>query len=503
LLKNPQALLKKLEIKPNLINLINTMEIKHYNYLIIGADAAGLSAAVQIRSVDSNATIGILEKGEIISYGSCGLPYAIQGIIPDFNKLIHFTAESFHEKNRADVHLLTKAISADFTKKNITALILKSPGDGNNPSKYEGKKNPSESDESDEYAGKIQYSYDKLLIATGAVPIRIPGLDYSSGFVFSLKSVPDGRAIRRFIDEKKPKKVIMIGGGYIGLEMADVLTELGIKVTILDMSPEPIFRMPTAARKAVFKKMKDKGIEFIGGISINASRVNADMTQIILETDKNDFPADMVIAATGIKPATDFLDGTILSMQRGAIETDDQCQTNIAYVYAAGDCAMVNHRLLKKNVYMPLGSTANKQGRIAGQNMAGLKIHFPGILGTQVFRFFDQAIAKTGLSAEEAESIGLPAIDLSANRSSKAGYYPGGIPIDIHLTVHKETGVILGGLYIGPAEQGSMIDTIGVMAQSGMKAADIAYFDSAYAPPVAPVWNALISAAGKFGREGD
>ncbi len=455
---------------------IMTTQTIHYDYLIIGADAAGLSAAVQITSAISGASAGILEKGEIISYGACGLPYAIQGIIPDFNKLIHFTPESFSAKNKATVHTATEATGADFTRKIISATDLKT---GQN----------------------INYTYNKLLIATGAEPVRLPFPEVKDGPVYYLKTVPDGKAIRNRILEKKPQKAVIIGGGYIGLEMADVLTELGISVKVIDLAPEPVIRLPSEARQAVLKKMAEKNIEFCGSVAVRSATVTSESA--VIHTNEGDFPADLVIVSVGIKPATSFLESSGLAMEKGAILTDTLGRTNIDDVYTAGDCALVYHQLLGKNVYMPLGSTANKQGRIAGQNMAGISIHFPGIIGTQVFKFFNIAIAKTGLDVSEAESIGLKAVTVSASRPGKAGYYPGSAKTDIYLTVNTENGEILGGMYIGPVDSASMIDTIGVMAQARMKASEMGYFDAAYAPPVAPVWNALISAAGKYGRDED
>jgi CoA-dependent NAD(P)H sulfur oxidoreductase len=472
------AVIKKFDFCPIRYYLL-FMNKKHYDFLIIGGDAAGLSAAVQIRSADTKSSIGILEKGEIISYGSCGLPYAIQGIIPDFDDLIHFTPKSFSAQYHIDVMVLTEAVSVDFKEKTVTTV---------------------QTGESQE---KNYLTYNKLLIATGAAPVKLSQLDYRSGLIFSLKSVTDGRMIRKFTDESNPCNIIIIGSGYIGLEMADVMITSGKKVTILDMEKEPLSRMPGQVRETVKKKFTDNKIEFFGETEILSSRKDEKINQIILITNRGEFRADMVIAATGIKPVTEFLDSTELKMNRGAIEVDQRGLTSIPDVFAAGDCAMVYHKLLDKNVYMPLGSTANKQGRIAGQNMAGITISFPGIIGTQVFKFFDIAIAKTGLSEEEAKSAGMPAVTVSADRPSKAGYYPGAVKISVTLTIHQETGVILGGLYIGPVDSAVMIDTAGVMAQSKMQASEIAYFDSAYAPPVAPVWNALISAAGKFGREPD
>lgn len=445
--------------------------MESFDTLIIGADAAGLSAAVQIRSEKKDQRIGILEKGEIISYGACGLPYAIEGKIDSFDALIHFTSQSFGEKYNINFFTSTEATAIDFQSRVVTA---------------------SRGEES------LQFRYGNLLIATGATPTRVPGLDYSSPRIFSLKSIPDGQAIQKAIQDLKPQKALIVGAGYIGLEMADVLVELGLKVEVIEMADRPVPRMNEMIGKAVLDRMAKKGITFHGGVGVESSMDQGD--RVVLKTGAGEMEADLVITGTGVRPATRFLEGSELEMDRGAIVVDRFGQTNLEGVFAAGDCAMVYHKLLERNVYMPLGSTANKQGRIAGQNMAGVQIALPGILGTQIFKFFDLALASTGLGIDEAKSIGIEAIAIDGSRPGKAGYYPGAGKMGVQLTVEKSTGRILGGTIVGPLHTAAYIDVIGAMAQGGILASEAAYFDGAYAPPFAPVWNAVISAAGKYGR---
>lgn len=446
---------------------------KKYEYLIIGADAAGLSAAVQIRRNQKNATIGILERGDVISYGACGLPYAIQGKVDSFESLIHFTPAKFAGQYQVDIHIDTRATSVDFSSKTVET---RNPGDNKD------------------------FKYEKLIIATGAEPSRLPFLDYSSSRIMELKTVPDGIRIKENLENFSVKRVAIIGAGYIGLEMTDVLRSLGMEVVLLDAAPRPVPRMPEDISRVIEKKAKENNVETHFGISISGSTVTDD--GVLLKTSVGDIKADIVISAIGIRPATDFLENSGIKMDRGALIVDQKCRTSMPDVFAAGDCSLVYHRLIKKNVWMPLGSTANKQGRIAGMNASGEEIEFPGIIGTQIFKFFDIVCAKTGLSTEEAAETGKEARSYSAIRPGKASYYPEAGKVTTHLTI-ADDGTILGGHMTGPLHLGSMIDTVGAMAQCGMNARDAAFFDAAYAPPVAPVWNATISAAGKFGRNVD
>lgn len=446
-------------------------DIKHYQNLIIGADAAGLSAAVQIHSNQKEATIGVLDKGEIISYGACGLPYAIEGKIESFEKLVHYTPAKFSDKFGADVRTGVEVTNVDFDSRKVQAQNDGAP---------------------------LTFSYDRLLIATGAEPVRIPGIDYSSPRVFELKTVPDGRKIHDAIHSLNVRKVLIIGAGYIGLELADAFHNLGLEVTLMDMEERPVPRMAEDIGHAISKKCEENEIRL--HLKTGLKELILEENSILARSEDLEIRADIVVVAVGIRPATGFLKDSGLTLDRGAVVVDRQGKTNISEVYSAGDCAVVYHNLLEKNTYRPLGSTANKQGRIAGINMSGGNLEFPGIIGAQTFKFFNLGLAQTGLSMEEAREAGYDPVMVGALRTSKAGYYPGAEKTTIHMIVDQNSGVILGGHYIGPVDSTVMIDTVGVMAQMRMKANDAAYFDSVYAPPVAPVWNALISAAGKFAR---
>lgn len=458
----------------------------YYDYLVIGGDAAGLSAVTQIRSLtpsgDEAPSVAVLEKGQIISYGACGLPYAISGAIDDFDKLVHFTPEAFSRKFQCSVFPGQEAVAV-------------------RPEEHQVLVRPTDQPDSQPRA----IGFGKLMIATGAVPTRLPAVPYQKkgekphpekGRIFELKSVPDGQYIQRQVRGLKMRDVTIAGAGYIGLEMAEALAEMPEveKITILDLAPRPVIRMPEKLGKQVEKVLKQNEIEFLPNTGLERVEIKEDGSGLVV----NGRPTDGLLVAVGIRPATDFLGDSGLRLEKGAVVVDPFGQTSHPDIFSGGDCAQVYHRLLERNTYFPLGSTANKQGRIAGMNMAGTRIPLPGILGTQVFKLFDQVFAVTGLSTEEAREKGYSPVVVGAGRNSRAGYYPGGAKAEAYLVVDENSHRILGGYLSGPPESSAMIDTIAALAQTGSSALEIAWFDAAYAPPVAPVWNALVSAAGKY-----
>ncbi|HBS06501.1 MAG TPA: hypothetical protein DEA96_16145 [Leptospiraceae bacterium] len=439
-----------------------------YKYLIIGADAAGNSAVGQIRRNDKDGTIGILEKTEIISYGACGLPYAISENVKSFDDLIHFDGPTFGQKTKSDVLLNHEAISVNTEKK---VVLVRTPN------------------------GEKEIGYEKLMLGTGAPAIRLPFIDYSSSRIFELKTVPDGRAIHEFIKREKPRRAAIIGAGYIGLEAAESFREMGLEVTIYEALDRPVPRLPESLSKSIVSQMQQHQIEFLSNTAVKSVKDTGKGIEIGTEAGNATF--DLLLVAVGVKPATGFLEGSGIEMQKGAIVVDQYGATNVADVYAGGDCALVYHKILKKAVYYPLGHTANKQGRIAGMNMSGDRIAFPGIVGTQVFKFFDRAYALTGLSQKEAKEAGYDFEEASAMRPSRAGYYPGSDKVKMTLLLDRKDGTILGAAMFGPLDSYGLIDAASALVNMGARADEVAWMDFAYAPPFAPVWNALISAAGK------
>lgn len=437
-------------------------------YLIIGADAAGLSAAGQINQKHPKATIKVINKGRFISYGACGIPYVISGDIPSEDDLIHYTPESFRSMRGIPVEIDQEAIRL-------------SPRD-----KYVEIKNLAT-------GVTIREKYTKLMLGTGAEPIRLPFLDYSDAGIFNVHNIDDLIKIQSFINTNHPKKAAIIGAGNIGLELCEALHRQKIEVLLFEIYPEPAYLWPPLIRKAVRAKLEEKGITFLGETAVRSAHKSSE--SFLLETDQQSYSADVVFSVVGTKPAVDFCGDALHKSPQGAVEVDRFGQTSVPDIYAAGDCATVYHKLLDRSVYFPLGSTANKMGRIAGLNMAGEKIAFPGIVGSQIFKFFEMSLAKTGLSQSEAENEGLAARTFTAKRMDRAGYYPGVGSAKVNVVGEESSGRILGAAAVCNTNAALYTDPAAVAVFNGMSLHDMGWFDSAYAPPYAPVWNALISAA--------
>ncbi len=438
------------------------------DYFIIGADAAGLSAAVQIKRKHPGASIKIVNKGEIISYGACGIPYVISGDIESEKSLIHFTPESIQKERGLLVKTGEEATDIHPEDHVITVTNL-------------------------DTGVSYQEEYGKLLIATGAQPINLPFIDKKMEGIFNVHNIEDLRRIMSFIHQRKPRTAAIIGAGNIGLELTEALHKLNIEVCLFDIQETPVKGWPTAIQKAVTEKMKEKGISFFGRTAIKT--ILKKDSYFVLKTEQADYTADIVFSVVGTNPATAFCRQKIEKLDTGAILIDRSGLTSAKDVYAAGDCASVFHKILNRQVYFPLGSTANKMGRIAGLNMAGTQILFPGIVGTQIFKFFELSIARTGLRKDEAKNMGWEAEAFSSTKPDKAEYYPGADKTFVEIIKDQTTQSIIGASTICSNNAAQLIDSAAVAVFSRLKISELAWFDFAYAPPYAPVWNALISAA--------
>lgn len=442
-------------------------------YLIIGADAAGLSAAVQIKQNKPEADIKVINLGETISYGACGIPYVISGDVSSPEALIHFTPEGFTKIRGIPVETGSEAVALYPDTQTLSVKELKT--------------------------GKTRKeTYGKLLIATGASPKQLPFLDYSLPGVFNIHTIPDLRAILQYLEESKPKKAVVIGAGNVGLEAAEALHKRGMDVYIFEALDVPAAMWPPLIQKAIQKKLKEKGIGFFPATRITEVKKNQNGFDI--RTQKDTFEADIIFSVVGTGPATVFCREQLDCLKNGAVIIDRKGGTSRPHIFAAGDCATAYHKLLDRQTYFPLGSTANKLGRIAGMNMAGREIEFPGIVGTQILKFFELSLAKTGLDLKEAEREGMDAESFSAMRMDKAGYYPGAMPARVEVVAEKNTGRVIGAAAVCESNAARFIDTAAAAVYSGMTVTDLGWFDAAYAPPFAPVWNALISAALKAAK---
>lgn len=426
-------------------------------YVIIGGDAAGMSAAMQIVRNDSEAEVITLEKGEIYSYAQCGLPYVVGQLIDSTDSLIARSIETFREKYGIDARTNHEVTEIDPKKK----LVI---GDD------------------------FEINYDKLLIATGATPVmpRWDGADLDG--IHTIKTIPETEALIK--DAEGRQKVTIIGGGYIGLEMAENLVEIGKDVTIIEQSSQ----LATIFDEDLAEMIEEEATKHGITVKLNESVkgfAGTERVQRVL-TDKGEIESDLVIVAVGVRPNTSFLKETgIHFYKNGAIKVNAFLETNIEDIYAAGDCATQYHRIKEKDDYIPLGTHANKQGRLAGLSMIGKGRAFQGIVGTSIIKFFDLTLARTGLSTSEIETQSFPYEAVTASLPDIAGYYPEPERMTLRLFYHKETNQLLGGQIIGKKGVDKRIDVLATALYHRMTIAELEDLDLAYAPPFNMAWDPL------------
>ncbi|WP_017725973.1 FAD-dependent oxidoreductase [Halalkalibacterium ligniniphilum] len=428
------------------------------NYVIIGGDAAGMSAAIQIVRGDEDAKIITLEKGAIYSYAQCGLPYVVGGVILKMESLIARDVETFRRKYGIDARINHEVTAVDLEKKQVR-----------------GK--------------EFEISYDKLLIATGASPV-VPDWDgLSLDGIHTIKTIPDTQALLDDLTDET-KNIVIVGGGYVGLEMAENFVELGKQVTIIQRGSQLANIFDEDMAELIHDEAKKHGVSLLFGEAVQGfegtSRVKG------VKTDNQTIPADLVVLAIGVKPNTDFLQGLGFHFHsNGALLVNPYMETNIPNVYAAGDCATQYHRIKQRDDYVPLGTHANKQGRIAGMNMVGKPRTFKGIVGTSILKFFDLTLGRTGLSAREAESLGFPYATTKREVKHIAGYYPGTKPLTIKLIYHKEKNTLLGAQVIGEDGVDKRTDVLATALFQEMTLEELEDLDLSYAPPYNGVWDPI------------
>lgn len=440
------------------------MSEKPLQVVVIGGDAAGMSAASQVKRRIKTAHVVVLEKSEDVSYGACGMPYNISRR-GDIDELTVMSALQFKEKRGLDVRLLNEGIGVD-TKNKIVDVKNISTGRTYN------------------------IDYDKLVIATGARAVKMPVEGVKQDGVFSLKFLDDARNIKRYIDEKSPKRAVLIGGGYINFELTEAYKTLGMDVVLLKKSDKMIGMYEDEVEEAVKLELKRNSIELCTGVDVE--KIEDDKTVI---TNKGAFKSDMVGISKGIIPNTEFLKDTDIELSDGAVVIDRYAKTANPDVYSGGDCALIYNRLLKRNVFMPLGTNANKIGKLAGANIAGANEEFAGIVGTSVFKLFDITIAKTGLSLQESQNEGYNAFKTVVTTKTRAHGFPDPKDITVIFITEKKSGKLLGCQMFGGEGVALRIDVTAAALYAGMTIKDIQGLDLSYSPPFAPVWDPILVCA--------
>ena len=426
--------------------------------VIVGGVAGGASAAARLRRLDEQAEIVIFERSGYISYANCGLPYYIGGIISDADDLTLQSPKSFNSRFNVSVNVLHEVIGIDAASKCVSVRNL-STGE------------------------EFTESYDKLILSPGAKPTmpQLPGLDNER--IFTLRTVEDTMGIHAFIEQFKPKRAVIAGGGYIGIEMAENLRHLGLDVTIVQRPKQLLNTLDQDMASFVHAKMRAEGITLKLGSSVTGFESNGSGLNVLLK-DEAPISTDMVLMAVGVSPDTSLakLAGLELGI-KGSIVVNEHMETSLKDIYAVGDAVEVKHYITGDKALISLAGPANKQGRIAADNICGIQSVYRGTQGSSVIKLFDLTVATTGINEAAAVKAGLSYEKLVLSPASHAGYYPGGKIMTIKLLYEKESLRILGAQIVGGDGVDKRIDVIATSIRAGLKVTELQELELAYAPP--------------------
>lgn len=435
--------------------------------IIIGAQAAGASAAAKAKRRDPNATICIYEKSDIVSFGACGLPYFIGNHFGDENEMISRTPEQF-AKDGIEIKTLHEVIAIDPNLKKVTVKDIKN----NNC---------------------FDDDYDKLLIAVGAIPIIPPLENRQLENIFTLRDMYDGLAIKKALNQNT--NVVVIGAGYIGLEITESLVKLNKNVKLIQLDDRVLTDAFDPELTEIIEENLKQHCDLHLQEQVQGFEGEQKVTHVI--TDKAKYPADIVIIATGVKPNSEvYKHLNIETLSNGAIVVDNYGQTNIADIYAAGDCVALHHRVSQSMTYIPLATGANKLGKIVGDNLAGGNNQFPGTLGTSALRVFDIEAGRTGLTEQQAIKAGIPYKTVVVKDKNHSNYVEGQTSVTAKLIYHAQTRILLGGQIAGGSGAVLRTNSLATAIWANMKIDELAMMDFLYAPPFSRPWDILNIAGG-------
>lgn len=425
--------------------------------VVVGGDAAGMSAATNARRGRPDLEIVVVETGRRTSYSACGIPYLVGGAVPELDDLVVRTPQEFRDKHRIDVRTRHRAVAIDLDARRLEVRAL-------------------------DQERTFHLGFDLLQVATGAVPIRpdLPGID--APWIHGVQNLEDAAGLLAAIATGPCRRVVVVGGGYIGLEMAEAFIDRGSHVTLVDGAPQPLRSVDPAFGQRIAEVLTGYGVDVRCGTSVEG------FGDHVVHTGGGDLPADLVVLGIGVAPAAALaLDAGLRAGARGAIAVDRRQRTSAEGVYAAGDCADAFHLVTGQRVHIALGTVANKAGRVAGVNLGGGYATFPGVLGTAVTRICETEVARTGLSEAEAQAAGIEYVTGTADATSRAGYFPGAEPVTAKVLAERGTGRLIGGQIIGADRVGKRIDTVATAITARLSAAELVDLDLAYAPAVSPL----------------
>ena len=433
--------------------------------VIIGGIAAGMSAAAKFKRLSPNDDVVVYEKGDIVSFGACGLPYYVGGFFDDSREMIARTPEQFKESG-VEIHTKHEVIDVDFSNKKLKVKNL-------------------------ETSEILEENYDKLMIASGARAIIPPIKNINLENVVTLKSMDDGNKLRDLISKDEYKKVAIIGAGFIGLEAVEAAKHKGKEVTVIQLQDRVLQEVfDKDVTDLLEEELRDNGVNLLLSETVVELIGNGKVSKV--KTDKREIDADIVILATGVKPNTDFLKSDEINMlKNGALVVDSYGRTSVEDVYSAGDCATINNLITGKESYVPLATGANKLGRIVGENLAGQNNSFQGTMASSCIKVMSMEAARTGLSEKEVKDLGFDYKTKFITDMNQTSYYPGRERIYVKLIYDAHTKVIYGGQVAGYKDAVQRCNVIAACIYAKMTTDQLGMLDLCYSPPFSRTWDVL------------
>ncbi|MFC3501098.1 FAD-dependent oxidoreductase [Micromonospora krabiensis] len=444
--------------------------------IVVGGDAAGMAAASQARRRRDRADLEIVvfERGHFTSYSACGIPYWISGLVPEPDALVVREPETFRTSYHMDVRMRHEVTAIDVERREVVARDLTG-------------------------GGEVRERFDELVYAAGAVPVRPEWARDDIGGVFGMQTLDDGAALRDWLEgDPRPRHAVVVGGGYIGVEMAEALIVRGLTVTLIEQADQPMSTVDPDMAELVVDAMTGIGIQTRAGLRVTGLEERDGRVHTVV-TAEGPVPADVVVLGLGVRPNTALAEAAGLPLgPTGAIRVDRRMRVpGLPGFWAAGDCVETLHRVSGLPVHIPLGTHANKQGRVAGINIGGGYATFTGVIGTAVTKVCELEVGRTGLRERDATAAGFEFVSVIAESTSRAGYYPGARPMTVKLIAERPSGRLLGAQIVGWSEAAKRIDTLAVALWNGMTVDEMSALDLGYAPPYAPVWDPVLIAARK------
>jgi NADPH-dependent 2,4-dienoyl-CoA reductase/sulfur reductase-like enzyme len=447
--------------------------------VVIGGDAAGMTAAARARRRRDPEDLEIVafERGPYTSYSACGIPYFVGDLLSDIDELVARSPDE-HRKNGIDVRTGHEVVAIDVNKRRVRVRDL--AGDG----------------------GERDEPFDQLVVATGAAPSRpdVPGVDAEG--IFGVQTLADGVTVRRAVDEAEPKRAVVVGGGYVGLEMAEALVRRGLEVALVDRTEQPMAStLDLDMGELVADAVRAVGVSLHLGEAVDGFEAENGSVRAV-HTASRSFPADLVVLGLGVRPNIELArEAGIAIGDKGGIVTDARMETSVGGVWAAGDCVESMDRITGLPVVVALGTHANKQGRVVGINATGGDVRFPGVVGTAVSKICVYEVARVGLTEREAADLDRDVVAATIESTSRAGYYPGAAPIKVKVVAERPGGRLVGAQIVGAEGAAKRIDVLATAIWNRMTVDEVASLDLSYAPPFSPVWDPVLVAARKAADE--